>query len=404
MVRLVEALDLSTLDKAVEGIKSGSIGDKVPNELKSYMVPGDGFSDVENYLKTADDMHADKTKTIQMAVKVAAHTDDPVYYFHLWSSRELCQNLAKYSQSSWLKSNEIYMGLSDKSVKYTRTQLEALRQFMRDESLNHGKNTKGSGAKRQNDVDVLYKDANWILLSPKSWDAEKRIAFFTNAQGEKEKCHWCTASGDSNQWYNTYTYSNTKPLYVMINKNDQAWQLAYYPTGGRVEFLNQFDRKDSFTEGDWMDELPIEMQEKIVNTFNGKSLADYTRMLRDRVIDDDNAPFEVSFLPWIKISGELQRNKADFNDFMIKDIKNKPLKSNLNLFIRLRTKPELKIGFTITNKGPELIDGLSGFNLMEKRVLRLALLQYASEVMDLSVDYSDKFDAALNELKANTHL
>lgn len=401
MRKLREALDLSTLDKAIEGIKSGSIGDKVPVELKSYMVPGDGFEDVENYLKMADEMHADKTRTIQMAVKVAAHTEDPVYFFHLWSSRELCQNLAKYCQSEWLKSNETYKGLSDKSTKYNRSQLDALRGFIREESLKHGKNTKGSGAKRQNDVEVLYKDSNWILLTPKTWDAEKRIAFFTNDNGEKEKCHWCTASGASNSYYNTYTYSNTKPLYVMINKEDKAWQLAYFPSGNRVEFLNHYDRKDDFTQGGWMTELPMEMQEKVVNKFNGKSLADYTRMINHLKDDNSTDEFEVSFLPWIKISGEHPSERVSLDDYMVRDKQCKITSDDLDLFVRIKSKPGIKLKFSISNAGPKIESPTSQLSPLELKVVRLALLQYMAETLELDVDYTEKFDAALKILKEN---
>ena len=385
---LNEALDLSSPEKAIEAIKSGNIGEKVPAELKQYANTDAFIEDINNYLSTADAMHADKTRTIQMAVKVAAHSDDITHHFHLWSTRELCQNLAKYSQSDWLKQNELYQSLNIKGTLFTRTQYEELRGFMRKESLKHGKNTKGSG-KQNSDVQLLYKDENWILLSPKTFDAEKKIAYFTNSAGEKEKCHWCTAADIS--WYNKYTYSNTKPLYVMINKHDQAWQLAYHPHENRVEFLNEYDRPDDFTQATWMKELPIEMQEKIVNEFNGKSLADYTRHIQDRPDDE----FSVKFLPYIEISG--RHTKQDFNNFMIKD---ELLQSDLTLFVRIKTAPKASIRFTISESGPDFPDGLSMLSKLERKVVQLAVFQYTAETLDLDVDYTQKFDKALAELKA----
>ena len=141
---LNEALDLSTPDKAIEAIRSGNIGERVPEELKQYAYTDAFIEDINNYLKNAESMRADKTRTIQMAVKVAAHADDITEHFHLWSTRELCQNLAKYSQSDWLKQNELYKSLNIKGTLFTRHQYEELRGFMRSESLKHGKNTKGS--------------------------------------------------------------------------------------------------------------------------------------------------------------------------------------------------------------------------------------------------------------------
>ena len=395
-MRLNEALDLSTLDKAVEGIKSGSIGEKVPTELKLYIGPEGGIKDIENYLKGAEEAHADKTKTIQMAVRVAAHSENPVEGFHLWSTRELCQNLAKYGQSDWLKNNEKYKSLGVKGAVFTRHDFEELRAFIRSESMKHGKNTKGTGAKKNNDVELLYKDANWILLRPKSWEAEKKIAFFTNDMGEKEKCHWCTASGNDISWYNKYTYSNTKPLYVMINKEDQAWQLAYYPSEKRVEFLNEFDQKDVFTKGGWMDELPMEMQEKIVNEFNGRSLADYTRA-KNGQIGMEEEPFTVKFLPYVEISGKPDLGE-DFDAFML-DTQSKLIKSKLALYIRIRTRPNNFFRFSITEAGPKVMDDMSMLFPQEKKFIKTALLQYMAEAMGLDVDYTKRFDALLEEIK-----
>ena len=388
---LNEALDLSTPDKAIEAIRSGNIGERVPEELKQYAYTDAFIEDINNYLKNAESMRADKTRTIQMAVKVAAHADDITEHFHLWSTRELCQNLAKYSQSDWLKQNELYKSLNIKGTLFTRHQYEELRGFMRSESLKHGKNTKGSGKK--SDVELLYKDDNWILLTPKSWDAEKKIAYFTNAAGEKEKCHWCTASGDDISWYNKYTYSNTKPLYVMINKDDQAWQLAYHPHQHRVEFLNEYDRSDDFTSGGWMSLMPVEMQEKIINYFNGKSLADYTRYLKENHTDE----FKVKFLPYIEISGT--HSKQEFNKFMIEDAN--IVDSSLDLYVRIKTAPNQKTRFTISESGPQFPDGFGILNKLEKKVIQLAVFQYTAETLELDIDYTGKFNEALNALKAS---
>jgi hypothetical protein len=388
---LNEALDLSTPDKAIEAIRSGNIGERVPEELKQYAYTDAFIEDINNYLKNAESMRADKTRTIQMAVKVAAHADDITEHFHLWSTRELCQNLAKYSQSDWLKQNELYKSLNIKGTLFTRHQYEELRGFMRSESLKHGKNTKGSGKK--SDVELLYKDDNWILLTPKSWDAEKKIAYFTNAAGEKEKCHWCTASGDDISWYNKYTYSNTKPLYVMINKDDQAWQLAYHPHQNRVEFLNEYDRSDDFTSGGWMSSMPVEMQEKIINYFNGKSLADYTRYLKENHADE----FKVKFLPYIEISGT--HSKQEFNKFMIEDAN--IIDSSLDLYVRIKTAPNQKTRFTISESGPQFPDGFGILNKLEKKVIQLAVFQYTAETLELDIDYTGKFNEALNALKAS---
>jgi hypothetical protein len=394
MEQLNEALNLSTIENVRTAFQTNSVGEKLPAELRSYADTDNFTQDVAEYFNSAERESADKTKTIQMAIKVAAHSEDPIQNFHLWSTREFCPNLAKYSQTEWLKQNPLYQGLSDKTKKYTRSDFEDLRGFMRSESLKHGKNTKGSG--RNNDVKVLYKDANWILLVPANFDAEKKIAYFTNPQGEKEKCHWCTASSIS--FYNSYSYNNTKPLYVMINKEDHAWQLAYCPTKHHVEFLNEYDDPDSFTRGLWSDVLPREMQAKIVNEFNGKSLLDFT-LAKEAPKEPSEDEFVTKFLPFIEISGKHSVSVKSFDTFMLED-EIAPVDTTLDLFVRIKTKPNLYMKFAINNNGPVFTSNdYKSLNKLEKRVVELALFQYAAETFELDVDYTAKFDVALNNLK-----
>ena len=398
MTKFTESLKLTNVNDVISSILIGNVGEKVPQELKDYASTEDIKDNINGYYVLADDKGLDKSKVMQMAIKIACHSEDPIDSFKRWSSRELVPNIIKYSSSDWLKDYDLYKALSEKGKKLNLHELENLRAFIRDESLKHGKATKGSG-KKNNDVELLYKDENWILLTPKSWDAEKKIAYFTNDNGEKEKCHWCTAAGDSDTWYNTYTYNNTKPLYVMINKDDKAWQLAYYPSGHRVEFLNSYDQSDNFTEGDWMDKLPKEMMSKVINKFNGLSMLDFVER-HDKV--DDDKEFEVKFLPWVKIIGHNPSVSDDFNQFMMGESNSSKIGDDvIDLCISIRTNPNCEVPFKITESGPMILDTikLHSFTKLEQSFIRTALLQYTAECMNLDVDYMERFDKILSELK-----
>lgn len=391
-MRLQEA-NLSTLDAAAEWIKSGNTGMKVPQVLKDYIGPAGGIEDIENYLKKAEEYHADKTKTIQMALRVAIWSDDPVKNFHLWSTRELAPYLAKYSSAQWLKDNTLYKGLFEKGNVYTRHNYEDLRRLLADGSSTHGNAIKGSG--HSNGVRLLYKDSDWILLSPTSFDAEKKIAFFKYNDTE-EKCHWCTAS--SLEHYNKYTYTGSKPLYIIKNKEDFAWQIAFLPTDKHIEFLNAFNRKDEFTNGGWMSRLPIELQDKIVNTSNGKSFGDYTRYVQNPPSLTDENTFCIRYLPYIEIS-KVRKIETDFTDFMLESKLKGEIDSEYTYQARIKTSPRIYIPFSITEMGPRInhIERLEG---LERRLVQLAILQYTAEKLELDIDYIDAFDKVYKELRA----
>jgi hypothetical protein len=142
-----------------------------------------------------------------------------------------------------------------------------------------------------------------------------------------------------------------------------------------------------------MSSMPVEMQEKIINYFNGKSLADYTRYLKENHADE----FKVKFLPYIEISGT--HSKQEFNKFMIEDAN--IVDSSLDLYVRIKTAPNQKTRFTISESGPQFPDGFGILNKLEKKVIQLAVFQYTAETLELDIDYTGKFNEALNALKAS---
>lgn len=125
---LKEALKkIATVQDAVDAMSDPNlVNGKIPAELREYVDSKEGRDDIERYLQTAEDLHVDMTKTIQMAVRLALHTEgwNPCECFSRYSFRDFCQSLAKFSTAPWLKSSDFYKGLFEKGTRYTKKDIE----------------------------------------------------------------------------------------------------------------------------------------------------------------------------------------------------------------------------------------------------------------------------------------
>ena len=72
-----------------------------------------------------------------------------------------------------------------------------------------------------NDASIMYKDNFWTVWTPKTYAASCKLG-----QGSS----WCTASTESDYYYNYYT--NQGPLYIVINNSneDEKYQF-HFPSG-----------------------------------------------------------------------------------------------------------------------------------------------------------------------------
>ena len=78
------------------------------------------------------------------------------------------------------------------------------------------KRTKGELSRdinsAKNDIDIVYEDDEWFVLTPKSYEAS---CYWGN------KTQWCTATRETDEHYNRYTADGDK-LFININKSTKA--------------------------------------------------------------------------------------------------------------------------------------------------------------------------------------
>lgn len=95
----------------------------------------------------------------------------------------------------------------------------------------------------EKDADVVYKDSTWTVYVPKTYAASCKLG-----QGSK----WCTASTESDYYYNRYlsAYPNSK-YYIVINNSDPEEKYQLHFESG--QFMDKDDRRipdgiDTFKE------------------------------------------------------------------------------------------------------------------------------------------------------------
>lgn len=382
---LKEALKkIATVQDAVDAMSDPNlVNGKIPTELKEYADSKEGRDDIERYLQTAEDMHVDMTKTIQMAVRLALHTEgwNPCECFSRYSFRDFCQSLAKFSTAPWLKSSDFYKGLFEKGTRYTKKDIENFWIYVKEtvKSRQHG--TKSA-------YELLYKDSDWLLMTPKSYEGEIAIATYGKGNDIK-KCQWCTA-GSTDHYYNYYTYNNSRPLYVIKCSDGNSWQIAFrsYTSDTKVEFLNEFDHRDNFTAGEWKTKMPRGLQEKIINVANDKSLADYVDY--ENELKGKSESFQ--FRQHIIMSCEYD---LDFNEYMMSGGSSGV--SDAKYYAQIPGKKKVNFAIdesTLTPSYPRNFP--TDYNGNEKDVIRYAVLQFIVESQDLDgVSFEEKYQESL---------
>ena len=79
----------------------------------------------------------------------------------------------------------------------------------------------------KDDITILYQDDEWMILSPKSYEAS---CYWGNDS------EWCTAYREDDKWYNYYTKQG--PLFININKNTGKKYQFHFES---ESFMDMFD-------------------------------------------------------------------------------------------------------------------------------------------------------------------
>lgn len=162
------------------------------------------------------------------------------------------------------------------SNNYNMKIWHSLEKAIQDNQAKHGKQSKGSGSIK--DVNVLYDDESWSLVSPTSFEGAKAASFYVE-NSKKTPTKWCTRA--EQRYYDHY--SKNAPLYIFMNKkNGRSYQMAFTKEYGsvKVHFLDQNDvRGDEVTYGDFSS-IPDKLLSLVKIPFGaneGKTLLDYKK-------------------------------------------------------------------------------------------------------------------------------
>ena len=85
---------------------------------------------------------------------------------------------------------------------------------------------------KEEGADIIYNSSDWEIIIPKTWEASK--LYGANTQ-------WCTASRESDNWFNSYTKGGNN-LYINIDKrNNRKYQ--FYFKQGQEQFMDETDEE-----------------------------------------------------------------------------------------------------------------------------------------------------------------
>lgn len=135
----------------------------------------------------------------------------------------------------------------------------------------------------KDDVDLIYEDNTWLIISPKSYEAAVYWGHGTS---------WCTSYKDNDSFYKEYTASG--PLYININiKTGEKFQF-HFPTNS---FRNKWDGDIDYDDNG-------KLQDNLIKCIGGNnnmlkaykqvlSNDEYECLLKKKRIIYDNPSFQV---------------------------------------------------------------------------------------------------------------
>lgn len=328
---LTEAIKINTPEEAYNLIKTKQIGVKVESSwtqlLNGKLIDSDEKRILDFLKKVMNVTDKDKVFAVQLVANKVP-VNDLITKMNFSSLKEIvaCKN------KPWAKAIPEYKDIIQfNNKKYNKDEWENVAEKLQNEGKDHGKTNKGGGNKKE--IKKLYEDETWGLYIPLSYEGEKAIAYY-GKKGEKQiPCNWCTRCEE--HYYNTYTFDNTKPMYVLRNYvTGKSYQFAY--DKNEVYFLDQEDKEgDEITNGD-ISSIPDNLLKLI--RINNKTLLDFKKEMsraNPRKGEITNPQTDFALAEWSKPKNENGiitqfmtnlNNKEDTSKFTKFLIDGKPVK------------------------------------------------------------------------------
>lgn len=253
----------------------------------------------------------------------------------------------------------------------------------------------------EKDAEKIFENSSYVVWVPKTYEASCRLG-----QGSS----WCTASTESDRYYNMYTRDGD--LYIIINKsnNDEKYQFHFESKSfmdkddssiNLVEFINLFDKElVEFFRPKFMEKvlnLPIETRfnDDVKVTFNSKELERVLDNVEkgNTTIGSENLytaltdPFEL-VSEWYYESYELVHNQEHI-EYLIRDLDD----VSLNKLKDYLESSDIDIEFVMND-----IDLKNAFALAYETACQYGDAEYLQNLIiqkleDCASDYNGQYDA-----------
>lgn len=275
---LLEAYKFTNEEEVYDALEANRIGVKILPEYKDKTKWNYACEKLRKFFKTCKELDIkDTTYGVQLLLsKVPPENLENVI------NTDGFYELLKSRNKQWVKELKEFQDLMNEKVWFgsITNDLHKFEKIVQDNQTSHGKSSKGSGNLK--DVNVLYDDGTWKLMTVNTFEGVKAASFY-NENGKEKTTNWCTRADIS--YFNRYTNNGKNPLYIFRNlKNGKAYQMAFENDGSDddvyIHFLDQDDVKsDEITQGDFS-KLPDNLLKLVKSPFGnlkGKSLLDYKK-------------------------------------------------------------------------------------------------------------------------------
>lgn len=275
---LLEAYKFTNEEEVYDALEANRIGVKILPEYKDKIKWSYTCEKLRKFFKTCKELGIkDTTYGVQLLLsKVPPENLENVI------NTDGFYELLKSRNKQWVKELKEFQDLMNEKVWFgsITNDLHKFEKVVQDNQTNHGKSSKGSGNLK--DVNVLYDDGTWKLMTVNTFEGAKAASFY-NENGKEKTTAWCTRADI--YYFNRYTNYGKNPLYIFRNlKNGKAYQMAFENDDSDddvyIHFLDQDDEKgDEITQGDFS-KLPDNLLKLVKSPFGnlkGKSLLDYKK-------------------------------------------------------------------------------------------------------------------------------
>lgn len=274
---LLEAYRFTNEKEVYDALEANRIGVKILPEYKDKIKWDYACEKLRKFFKTCKELGIkDTTYGVQLLLsKVPPENLENII------NTDGFYELLKSRNKQWVKELKEFKDIMNEKVWFGSVinDLHKFEKVVQDNQTSHGKNSKGSGNIK--DVNVLYDDGTWKLMTVNTFEGAKAASFY-NENGKEKTTAWCTRADI--YYFNRYTDNGKNPLYIFRNlKNGKAYQMAFENEDDDnvyIHFLDQDDVKgDEITQGDFS-KLPDNLLKLVKSPFGnlkGKSLLDYKK-------------------------------------------------------------------------------------------------------------------------------